>query len=160
MKSCKKQIFFDEKYMDNNPFRWRIQYFLGGTNSQGGHEKLLFGHIFLKNFMKMKEIGPRWGCASLAPPPLDPPIHLSNYWQPRLWTPGLCLFQVLRFNAKWILRLSSFAYCRRSVCSTKVVFNLSVRHPNNDKYCWSIFNPLQFAGHKCFLEQSKNAFNA
>ena len=41
----------------------------GRTNSQGGGTNLLFGQIFPKNCMNMKEIGP--GRASLEPP-LDP----------------------------------------------------------------------------------------
>ena len=41
----------------------------GGANPQGGGASLLFGQHFPKNCMKMKEFGPRGGCASLAPPP-------------------------------------------------------------------------------------------
>ena len=45
----------------------------GGRQPQRWAENLLFGHIFPKNCMKMKEIGPRGG-ASLVPP-LDPPLR-------------------------------------------------------------------------------------
>ena len=31
----------------------------GGANSEGGCKKLLFGHFFPKNCMKLKEFGPR-----------------------------------------------------------------------------------------------------
>ena len=34
----------------------------GGANFEGDREKLLFGQFFPKNYMKMKEIGPRKGC--------------------------------------------------------------------------------------------------
>ena len=39
----------------------------GGTNPQGRGAKLLFSKKIPENCMKMKEFGPRGGCASLAP---------------------------------------------------------------------------------------------
>ena len=44
-----------------------------------GEKKLVFGKIFTKNCMKMKQIGPR-GRPSLAP--LDPPMILSPSGDP------------------------------------------------------------------------------
>ena len=44
----------------------RISQTEGGANPKGGNEKLLFGQIFPKNCMKMKEIEPG-GRESLAP---------------------------------------------------------------------------------------------
>ena len=40
---------------------------------------LLFGVICAENCMKMKEIGLREGCESLAPLPLDPPMVINFY---------------------------------------------------------------------------------
>ena len=39
-----------------------------GGGSKGGCEKLLFSHFVLKNCMKLKELDPKRGRASLAPP--------------------------------------------------------------------------------------------
>ena len=40
----------------------------GGANSKEGCEKLLFGHLFPKNCMKLKEFGPQGGAHSWHPP--------------------------------------------------------------------------------------------
>ena len=45
----------------------------GGANSQSGCANLLFWKFLAENRLKMKEFG-LWGHASLAPPPLDPPV--------------------------------------------------------------------------------------
>ena len=52
--------------------QWWMQHFpdRGGANLHGGGANLLFGQIFGKNYMKMKEFGSRGGHMSLAPSPL------------------------------------------------------------------------------------------
>ena len=47
----------------------------GGANSPGGGANIRFCHIFPKTAWNWKNLGPRGrGRASLAPPPLDPPL--------------------------------------------------------------------------------------
>ena len=71
-----KDFYFKPKLMSVGLIQWRIQDFPvggGSANAQVGGANLLFGQIFPENCMKMKEIGPRGGRVSLAPP-LDPPM--------------------------------------------------------------------------------------
>ena len=63
--------------------QWKIQDFLGGDNSKGGHEKLLLGQFFPQRLYENKKIdweagvgGEGWGRGRV-PDPLDPPME----WQ-------------------------------------------------------------------------------
>ena len=84
----------------------------GGANFQGGDKNLLFGQIFPKNCMKMKEFGPRGGRASLAPP-LRSANGYSHLWGvppsrngvlpcPEMVVPFLPFFQLFSLWGKLI----------------------------------------------------------
>ena len=60
-------------------YQWRIQDFVDGgwgRQHQTGGGNLLFGQLFPKNCMKMKEIGPRGGVPRAS---LDPPMSVLFY---------------------------------------------------------------------------------
>ena len=58
--------------------QWRIQDF-----ADEGHQPLsLFDKVFAKNCMKLREIWTEIGGASLAPPPLDPPMLVFHLCAP------------------------------------------------------------------------------
>ena len=83
----------------------------GGANFQGGGKNLLFGQIFPKNCMKMKEFGPRrGGHASLVPPLRSANGHMKNR-QCFLTNSNDCL---------------CFARCERRVYHSRTLYWVSV----------------------------------